>query len=939
MGNLVSNRAAAFAAAFSLVAAACAVRGDVMPSYGGTLRIDFPASLAFRARGALSGWQAWCSVRGTSERADDGSWRFSMGAMKEPSVAVEFRASAESAGAESPSFVEWLFIPEADVRMAFLGVSCNLRLADYGGGTLVADGDAETLPETGVTKEILRQGVSRLELADREGGRRLALSFREPVDVLMQYWGVRTMELRFCVPPDDQATSLFRGGVGRRVAFALEGAGAFVPEPKTPIEIAEGAEWVPLDVPGDIAEGSALDFSGMRPTDGPCGKHGRVVARGPHFEFEGMPGVPQRFYGANLSFGACYPESPEQARDIARLLARTGYNAVRIHHHDGECVDWSDPARVRLDEGKMRRMDALIAACAEEGIYVTTDLFVSRDRAGIPWRAIGVDRDGNMSMQDVKHTVPVHEGAYLNFLAFAANWLNRTNTVTGIRYADDPTIAWISLVNEGNIDFDSAAGRISRPGWTEAWEKWLTTKKAADPATWADIPASIPNGLGSRHGRAFLVFLQDVEARFVRRTREFLRSLGCNALLTDMNDGWWCKTALLKTRAEEFDYVDAHYYIDHPQFLERAWMLPTWCPNVNPFKGESLGASPVSAMRVLGKPFTVSEYNYCGPSRWRSVAGLVTGTEAALQDWAAIWRFAWESDAKAAATLGTKTAFNWNNASDPLQLAAERAAICLFLRGDAEPLSATYAVTLPPERISSPDAHIDIDAVVNWGGAAWRAKVGSVLGAEPPSGTIHAGDFDTAYAKTPAEVRRDLEKCQKRQLSINDTNQNTSASVSPCENTAVVVTNGVFLVNTPRTCGVFAEGGAHTAGVLRVEIAGAPATVWASSLDGEPLVSSSRILVTHLTDLQNTGARFADTARSVLLDWGHLPYLVRDGKAEIELRLPFVNNPAAWRVWALAADGTRVAEVPSRMENGSLAFTASVRQPFGACLSYEIVQE
>ncbi len=970
---------AAFAAALSLLAASGAMRGDVMPSYGGRLRVDSPVRIALQARGALASWRAWCSVRGAPERADDGTWRFKLGALKEPSVAVTFRA--REPGAESPSFVEWVFTPEEDVHLAYLGVMCELRLADYGGGTLLADGEAEPLPASGAAKEIRRSSVSRLELADRDGGRRLAFALREPVDILVQYWGGRTMELRLCVPPDDPATLLFRGGAERRVAFALEGAGAFVSEPATPVEIVEGAEWVPLNVPSGIAEGSALDFSEMRLTGKPCGVFGRVVARGPHFEFEGMPGVPQRFYGANLCFGACFPESSEQARDIARLLARTGYNAVRIHHHDGECVDRTDPARVRLDEGRMRRMDALVAACAEEGIYITTDLFVSRDRAGIPWRAIGVDRDGNMSMKDVKHSVPVHEGAYSNFLAFAANWLGRTNTVTGVRYADDPAIAWISLVNEGNIDFSSASARTSRPGWQEAWERWLAAKKTADPATWDGIPSFIPNGLGiDRHGRAFLVFLQDTEARFVRRTREFLRSLGCKALLTDMNDGWSCTAALLKTRAEEFDYMDSHYYIDHPNFLECAWMLPTWCPNGNPFRDESLGAASVSATRLLDKPFTVSEYNYCGPGRHRGVAGLATGAEAALQDWAGVWRFAWESDARAAAHLGTKPAGNWNNASDPLQLAADRAAICLFLRGDAEPLPDTYAVTLPPERISSPDARIDIDAVVDWVGAAWRTKIGAVLGRDISTkcpqeggsavgaslpGAILAGDFDEAYAKTSAQVWRNLEKCQKRQMSTiaTNANQNLSDSATPRGNRPVMVDreHGVFLVSTPRTCGVFAEGGAHTAGVLRVEMAGrdnsatnhstldtrhlslrggaSAATVWASSLDGEPLATSSRILVTHLTDLQNTGARFADTARSVLLDWGRLPYLVRDGKAKIELHLPFVNTPAAWRVWALAPDGTRVVEVPCRVESGCLAFTASVRQPFGACLSYEIAKE
>ena len=67
-----------------------------------------------------------------------------------------------------------------------------------------------------------------------------------------------------------------------------------------PFVISRSAEWVPLHDTTDIASGSALDFSKLGWVDAPAGKHGRVVAKGAHFEFEGKPGVPQRFYGCNL---------------------------------------------------------------------------------------------------------------------------------------------------------------------------------------------------------------------------------------------------------------------------------------------------------------------------------------------------------------------------------------------------------------------------------------------------------------------------------------------------------------------------------------------------------------------------------------------------------------------------------------------------------------
>ena len=140
---------------------------------------------------------------------------------------------------------------------------------------------------------------------------------------------------------------------------------------------------------------------------------------------------------------------------------------------------------------------------------------------------------------------------------------------------------------------------------------------------------------------------------------------------------------------------------------------------------------------------------------------------------------------------------------------------------------------------------------------------------------------------------------------------------------------------------------------------------------------SRRILVTHLTDVQNTGAEYADADMTVLKNFGRLPYLMRSGMAEVELELftndkchncsqientntsvpsahsrvdnrdlrlmdnedlGFVNNP--FRVWALGTDGRRECEIPFAIDptTGRLRFTASTRQPFGACMYYEIAR-
>ena len=72
---------------------------------------------------------------------------------------------------------------------------------------------------------------------------------------------------------------------------------------------------------------------------------------------------------------------------------------------------------------------------------------------------------------------------------------------------------------------------------------------------------------------------------------------------------------------------------------------------------------------------------------------------------------------------------------------------------------------------------------------------------------------------------------------------------------------------------------------------------------------SSHLLLTHLTDVQNSGIQYADEALTILLDWGRLPHLMRRGAARIELALD-AKEGSAWRVFRLSPSGKRLGEVP-----------------------------
>ena len=172
-----------------------------------------------------------------------------------------------------------------------------------------------------------------------------------------------------------------------------------------PFVIKAGTGWSPLKYSRDIVAGSVLDFSQMGFTDAPAGKHGWLRNAGGHFEFENLSGKTQRFYGVNLCGTANYPDHA-LADILVTRFRRLGYNALRIHHHDAGSVQGSKDG-LTLNTDNMDRLDYLLAAAIREGLYITTDIFVSRSWA-IKWRHIGIDRDGTVDMQLFKALCAVY---------------------------------------------------------------------------------------------------------------------------------------------------------------------------------------------------------------------------------------------------------------------------------------------------------------------------------------------------------------------------------------------------------------------------------------------------------------------------------------------------------------------------------------------------
>ncbi|MBR4415175.1 MAG: hypothetical protein IKS67_00300, partial [Victivallales bacterium] len=122
----------------------------------------------------------------------------------------------------------------------------------------------------------------------------------------------------------------------------------------------------------------------------------------------------------------------------------------------------------------------------------------------------------------------------------------------------------------------------------------------------------------------------------------------------------------------------------------------------------------------------------------------------------------------------------------------------------------------------------------------------------------------------------------------------------------------------------------------QIKIFDSDATVWVSAVDDHDIATSKRLLITHLTDLQNTDMKYADIRRKVLLEWGHAPHIVQNGRAEITVKM---QNPQNATVWRLRTDGERLSKLDATVTPDGLRIPLDIRGPHGAQLLYEVTVE
>ncbi|EIQ01360.1 Cellulase (glycosyl hydrolase family 5) [Opitutaceae bacterium TAV1] len=698
---------------------------------------------------------------------------------------------------------------------------------------------------------------------------------------------------------------------------------------RVPLAIQAGKDWAPYHHTLEIRSGSVFDFSPHVLAGAPAGKNGPLIATPDgHFAFEQKPGRPVRFWGVNLCFSANFLENDEADR-LADRLARSGYNTVRLHHYDRDITlpgqnSWD------IDPAKLDRLDYLFAALKKRGIYINIDLYSARYFSEAELRSFGLDTTlrPNAHRRNFKALFPITPAMFESWKKFAQNLLLHKNAYTGLTWAEDPALIGICPLNEDNLVTNLTTPlAISRYEAAYAAAHPDSPDPAQDPAAWNR-------------------FLYEAQISSDARIFDFLRNtLKTRALLTGANYRGYQGLSYVR---EHYDYVDNHTYWDHPNFPRAAWSPPYSFSQRNATRLAARVPRTTMPTRIPGKPFVITEFNYCRPNATRAEGSVLMPAYASLQDWDALYNFQYAHDRDTALHGAVENYFAI--AADPVGLIGDRVGALLFLRRDIAPATRTIVyATAPDEAFAKmttpfPESFSQLGLVTRIGSfpGAPADLLGKTFPGELNLAALVTGSATLAGSAPRAPVRT---WTADNQLAANLVNAGIlpSGSISDDGRSYTSETGQIELSTLPGTLKVVTPRGEHFIAAPSARLSGdrvtirngdVPATLSIVAVDDAPLATTRRILVTHLTNSLPAGARFEHTDQKLLLGWGKGPHLVQRGSTELALRLPSGD----WRAWAVDASGERVREVKLQHKNNQFVLIADTVTDEGTQLAYELTR-
>jgi hypothetical protein len=504
-----------------------------------------------------------------------------------------------------------------------------------------------------------------------------------------------------------------------------------------------------------------------------------------------------------------------------------------------------------------------------------------------PWRQVGAGRTFQLTTRPQSYTT--------TFTAEA----DEANTKVGFILGQDVGkvhLAGISLTPGGRLGL--------RPGESLA-KRTVARMHPSDLATEARMAD-------------YFLFLADTERRYFSGMRDYLKKdLGVRAPITgtigfDPLSTW--------VQAADMDFVDAHAYWQHPSFPHKSWDSRDWnIPNtamVDDPRHSTLvqlaaGRMTYGSEKSSARPFTVTEYNHPAPSDYQAEGIPMIASFAAAQDWDGVFLFDYSGGGDWDHRDSIHGFFDID--CNPVKMAEMAAGALLFRRGDIAPLPVSVVTGLAPDRMAALMAH---DGPRN-----------QQVFADPLVGAPPAVRFFGRYAVAPFAVGGPMEQLRPATM-IMEPNKGR-LTLPPADSDKGPVDwksadgklhwtagkdrgSGIFTAEGERSAAFVGFIGGQVVQVGPVELAVKTpkfAAVTVSSLDGQPLTESKRILIVAAGRTENTGQQWNDSRTSLGDQWGHGPTMIETVQAEIVLSQRD-GMPFAGRLKSLDGEGRQTDERP-----------------------------
>ena len=405
-----------------------------------------------------------------------------------------------------------------------------------------------------------------------------------------------------------------------------------------------------------------------------------------------------------------------------------------------------------------------------------------------------------------------------------------------------------------------------------------------------NIPIPPPNA-GDAECADFWAFLSETECRYVEGMMQYLREdIGVEAFLCDTQASYGGLLGMYR-EATYGDFVDMHFYWQHPSFPGQPWDSKNWfIPNTSMVESETGGTlARLAWFRCFGKPYTVSEYDHPAPNDHAVELFPMYASFAAAQDWDGIYQFNYRSGELNPDTHRLGGYFElWNHPGKQVFLPI---AALMFRMNTVKPRTTTYAMEVPREDL--PRHNLE--------SAAHRSALANVY----PHTLLDPVGYRLVEDGGPPRVPTFPE-----------------ASTFPDE---AIVWNpsdpdgATYTVNVPavRAAAGYVGGREMVLGDATIHVTAAAenwAAVAVGALDGRPLAESSRVLVVAAGRIENVNMGWNEKRTTVSNRWGGPPVLAEGIEAAIHL-------PVGGHVTALDGTGRPKGEVEFERTADGIAFT------------------